>query len=405
MPTPIRTRPYNLLRQLLARGHRVTLLTLFENSAEEEMIQTWETIGARVVAQALGRGRKLANALQGLFSDKPIQSHYCWSLALARALGMALADDEPYDVVHVEHLRGARYAELAHRRTCAGRLPTRVVWDSVDCISFLFRQARAFSTSAFGRIVTRFELPRTERYEARLAQTLCPILVSSVRDQHALRQLANGGNGTASAEADTCDTRIHVLRNGVDLEYFRCDNTTRAPATIVFSGKMSYHANVTAAEVLVRQIMPRVWQHMPEARVQIVGHQPTAQVYALQRENPTRVEVTGTVKDIRPYLSQATLAIAPITYGAGIQNKVLEAMAMGAPVVATPTAVAALDVQDRRELRIGSQPDELAHHVLALLNNPVERHALAKHAYQYVRQNHDWQQICSRLEEIYTSGR
>ena len=103
--------------------------------------------------------------------------------------------------------------------------------------------------------------------------------------------------------------------------------------TVIFTGKMSYHANVAGALYFAHEVLPRIWQRDPQVRFQIVGKDPPQAVQQLARD--ARIEVTGYVKDLRPYLAQATVAVCPVAYAVGIQNKVLEAMAMQVPVVCT----------------------------------------------------------------------
>ena len=133
---------------------------------------------------------------------------------------------------------------------------------------------------------------------------------------------------------------ISVIPNGVDLEYFRPLQLERQRFNLVFSGKMSYHANVATALYLYHQIMPLIWQHRPEATLTIVGSKPPKTIQALG--NDPRVEVTGYVEDMRPYVGRAEVMLSPMVYSVGIQNKVLEAMALGTPVVAAAQAAAAL---------------------------------------------------------------
>jgi glycosyltransferase involved in cell wall biosynthesis len=149
----------------------------------------------------------------------------------------------------------------------------------------------------------------------------------------------------------------------------------------------------------VSEVLPLVQAEMPEVRLLIVGKDPPAEVRALA-ENPA-VTVTGTVEDIRPYLQKATLAVAPLAYGTGIQNKVLEAMACATPVVASSQAVAALNVINGRDVIIADAPHEMAHAMLTLLNNIHRRQAVGMAGRRYVEENHRWQNIAARLEEIY----
>jgi glycosyltransferase involved in cell wall biosynthesis len=297
-------------------------------------------------------------------------------------------------VIHVEHLRGARYGLDLKRPTQAAGLTPPVVWDSVDCISLLFRRTATSSKRRLNRWVARFELSRTEHYERRLAREFDHILLTSPIDRDAFVTLA------AQSPAACATDVFSVLPNGVDLDYFRPPaRDTRQPATIVVSGKMSYHANITMALFVAEEVMPRVWARCPEAKLVIVGKDPTPEITALAR-NPA-ITVTGTVPDMRPYLQSATVAAVPIAYGAGIQNKILEAMACATPVVTTPQAVAALSIVPGRDLLVASDSQELAEEILCLLANPDRRLAIGKSGRLYVERNHDWNNIAAQLEEIY----
>jgi glycosyltransferase involved in cell wall biosynthesis len=190
-----------------------------------------------------------------------------------------------------------------------------------------------------------------------------------------------------------------VLPNGVDLEYFNPMPLSRAPATLVFTGKMSYHANIAAALDLATQVMPLVWQQLPEARLTLVGKDPPPRLLALTSD--PRITVTGTVPDIRPYLAQATLAISPMRYGVGIQNKVLEAMAMATPVVSTPQAVSALQIQPGQEALIAETAEAMAQAVITLLNNDAQRQRFGQAGRRYVENYHDWRVAAQNLEAVY----
>ncbi|HMN60001.1 MAG TPA: glycosyltransferase, partial [Anaerolinea sp.] len=130
-----------------------------------------------------------------------------------------------------------------------------------------------------------------------------------------------------------------------------------------------------------------------------VGKDPTAELLSLGK-NPA-IQVTGTVDDIRPYLHKATLAVTPITYGAGIQNKVLEAMACGLPVVSSPQAVSALGVNPGQDLIVANNPEEFASAVVTLLDDPGLRARIGQAGRRYVEQDHLWVNIAAQLEEVY----
>lgn len=392
VPNLIRVRPYNLIRHLSERGHRLTVLTLWSDEQERAGLEDLRRMVHQVRAMHLPAWRSLVNCLIALPSRTPLQAVYSWDAALAEQIGQLAWQGNgrtTFDVVHVEHLRGVRYA-LDLKTRLAGRHPRLpIVWDSVDSISLLFRQTMLRSTSRLSRELTRFELGRTERYEGWLIDQFDRVLVTSPLDKAALASLAPHGG-----------ERITVLPNGVDLDYFQPDaGLPREPATVVISGKMSYHANVTMALHFAQEVMPLIWAENPDVKVCIVGKDPPPSLQSLAEDS--RVRVTGIVDDLRPYLQRATLAVAPIRYGTGIQNKVLEAMACGTAVVATHQAVSALQAVPDQDLILADHPYEFAQAVLGLLNDPEKRLRVSRAGRSYVEKYHDWRKAAADLEDIY----
>jgi sugar transferase (PEP-CTERM/EpsH1 system associated) len=383
VPNLVRVRPYNLIKHLAARGNRVTVLTVWSSAQEQADLAHLRQICHEVHAVSMPVWHSLVNSLLALPSRrKPLQSVYSWKPQLVAHLN----GQSPYDVVHVEHLRGSRYALHLRHHT---QLP--VVWDSVDCITHLFRQAASQSKNVTGRLRSWLDLERTAWYEGWLLDKFHHVLVTSPVDREALLSLKHNGSQPAP---------ISVLGNGVDVDHFSPDpSVEREPATLVISGKMSYHANVTMTLHLVRDIMPTVWQQRPEARLLIVGKDPTREIQALA-ENPN-ITVTGTVASLPPYLQRATVAVAPITYGAGMQNKILEAMSCGTPVVTTPQAVTSLSLEPGRDLVVAGTPESYAQAILDVLAQPQRQAELSRNGRCYVEQYHHWPNVAARLETIY----
>lgn len=391
MPNGIRTRPYNLIRALAGRGHEITILTLVQDDAEMADAEALRTEGIQVIARPLSRARSLLNSAMAPARREPLQVAYCWQPSLAADL-TALLRDETYDIVHVEHLRGSRYGILAKSMLAAAGLTAPVVWDSVDCISHLFRQASMHGTGWVNRMIARLELPGTERYEGRILRQFDLILTTSAVDRTELIRLARQHHSAAPP--------VHVLPNGVDLDTFRPDPALeRDPSTLVLSGKMSYHANVAMAVHLANEIMPIVWADRPDVRLQIVGKAPTAEVRSLAKD--PRIIVTGEVPHIQPYLSRATIAVAPIVYSAGIQNKILESMACATPVVTTSSAMQGLAAEPGRHLLVGEDKHQVAEAIIGLINDPVRREEMGQAGRYFVEENHNWCSIAGQLSRHY----
>lgn len=390
-PTLIRTRSFNLLRALARRGNRITLLTLWTSPDEEESAGRLKSELEDVYAFPLPAWRSLANSLWALPGAQPLQAWYSWQPRLVRQM-LALVQEahqtDPFDAVHVEHLRGVKYALHLQAKSPAG---PPVVWDSVDSIGLLFRQSSAQSKKRASRWLTQFELKRTERMEAHLLGQFKQILVTSQKDRAAFLAYASPGQAIAN---------VTVLQNGVDLDYFHPDGgAARQEDALVVSGKMSYHANITMVLYLYEDIMPLIWARRPDVKLWVVGKDPSAEIQAIGSH--ANVQVTGAVNDLRPYLQRAAVAVAPLKYGAGIQNKVLEAMACGTPVVASRLAAASFSAEPDRDILIAQEPGEYAEGVLRLLGDPALRAAVGAAGRRYVERCHNWDKIAAQLEEVY----
>ena len=392
VPNNIRTRPLNFITRLSNLGHEVDVFTV---GAGEVDIADAEALRSRcksVYYYEQPLWRSLLNSALAVPSGKPLQAVYSRQPDLIQQLEnrfKANDRDAGYDVIHVEHLRGSEYGRFL--KSHFPSLP--VVWDSVDCISHLFRQAAGQSTSLFGKLVSRFELDRTEKTEAGLLQIFDHILVTSNIDRNALINTVRNGRTPAP---------ISVLSNGVDQGYFQPNlDVPKEPETLVFSGKMSYHANISMVKYLVNAIMPLIWRQRPHVRLVVVGKDPPAEIKRM-RENPL-IEVTGTVSDIRPFLWRSTIAVAPLVYGAGVQNKILEAMAVGLPVVTTSKALLSLGAVPGRDILPGDSAEEFSESVLGLLGNPCWRRKVGEAGRLFVQESHDWGKITEQLVGIYNS--
>ncbi len=392
-PSPIRVRPYHFVRALAARGHRVTLAAPCAGPEEEADIRALRELGFDVISDTLPLPRRARNLAAALSAGVPLQSRYAWQPGLSDLMIDALrtlrARGQPFDLVHVEHLRASEYA-----LRLKPHLP--VVWDSVDSITDLFEQARAHAGGVRGRLITALDLARTRRHEGWLAGQFDHVVVTSEHDRAVLAALRRERAGGAPP--------IAVIPNGVDLAYFTPSDQSRDAETILFSGKLSYHANVAAARHLVDDIMPLVWAWRPAARVVLAGAAPAREVRRMAERHAGRVELTGTVPDLRPWLRRATLAVAPMVYAVGIQNKVLEAMATATPVIATPIALRALGAAPDRDVLAAADPPAFARAILALLDDPARAAALGRAGRAYAERRHDWDSAAACLESVYRAA-
>lgn len=194
------------------------------------------------------------------------------------------------------------------------------------------------------------------------------------------------------------------VSNGVDCGFFDPDRTWPSPypadrETVAFTGAMDYWANADAVGWFVREIWPRIRLARPHALLAIVGARPSAEVLSLACAD---IWVTGRVSDVRPYLQHAHCAVAPMRLARGVQNKVLEAMAMAKPTVTTATGLEGIEAQPGRDLLVANEPDVFAEAVLAVLSGSDPE--LGRRARRLVKDRYDWTRAMDRLIAILKGG-
>lgn len=372
-------RPFNMIRHL-ARNHRVTVATLArspEELAEGRALADHchelhvERIGP--IAGWLRFGLHTATAYPATFG-------YFYSPALDRAVKRVLA-------------RGDIDAILVHCSSMgpyvAGHQGCRKIMDFGDADSekwIEYGRSAPFPLS----VGFRREGQKVRRFERRLAERFDACSVTAPREREVL--------GTYVKRP------IHVFPNGVDSEYFRPGRGPTEPYLqdrLIFTGNMSYKPNVEAVQHLVRDVLPRIWDRRPGAQLYIVGMDPGSAVRRLA--DGQRVLVTGRVDDVRPYFDSAAVALAPLRIARGLQNKVLEAMAMRVPVVASPAAFNGINATADRDLLVADGPGAFSRAVVSLLDDPARRERYAAAARACVEDNHDWGRILGGLEALVVS--
>ncbi|HVL14844.1 MAG TPA: TIGR03087 family PEP-CTERM/XrtA system glycosyltransferase, partial [Gemmata sp.] len=206
------------------------------------------------------------------------------------------------------------------------------------------------------------------------------------------------------AEADTYDSfaglgSAIVASNGVDLDYF-APSDAATTLSCAFVGAMDYLPNIDGAVWFAREVWPRIRQQYPTAEYRVVGRKPAPVVEALAAL--PGVVVTGSVPDVRPFVASAAVIVAPLRLARGVQNKVLEALAMGKPVVAAPPALAGLGTKPGTDLLAAATPAEFADAVCTLIADPARRQELGAAGRSYVERHHHWEHCLEPLlERIY----
>lgn len=265
----------------------------------------------------------------------------------------------------------------------------RVVMDFVDIDSDKFAQYAKESRWPKSRLYAR-EAKLLQAFEKQVARHVDVSLFVSDAETAMFRRIAG-------SYAHTVDT----LHNGVDLAYFSpaadfAPLGDEAGPRLVFTGAMDYRPNVDAVCWFADAILPLVRKRYPAARFFVVGGKPAPEVQALaSREG---IVVTGRVPDVRPYVAAADVAVAPVRIARGVQNKVLEAMALARPVVATEAAWSGIDAEPERDLLVRSDAESFAAAVCAVLDDPALGARLAGNARQQVESRYAWPAQLAKLD-------
>lgn len=313
---------------------------------------------------------------------------------------------EPFDVVHVEGIELAPYLDvieasppLPHQDWGglrgggrAGGSRPLVIFDDHNCEYLL--QQRTFLTDLRtparwpGAVYSFVQWLRLRRYEAQACHRADRVLAVSEADAAALCKLVPGLD-------------IAVVPNGIDTQVYQPEtpNFQSPVPTMVFTGTMDFRPNVDAVLWFARKVLPLIRRDVPQAHFVVVGQRPHRRLHKL-RTHPA-VTLTGWVEDVRPYVAPAAVYVAPLRMGGGTRLKLLEAMAMAKPVVATRLGAEGYPVTHGRELLLADTPTDFAAAVVALLRAPERWAELGQAARAFVEQQYDWRVIVPRVEAVY----
>jgi sugar transferase (PEP-CTERM/EpsH1 system associated) len=353
-----RIRAYHLVHQLATRAD-VDLVSLTHDPEEAAHASDLRGIVDRIATAAVPRVRNLARGLLALPTSQPLTHLLLDAPGMRPAIEDMLATRPP-DVVLAYCSGVARFALEPPLRS----IPALV--DMVDVDSEKWRELAKTGPLPRRWIYGR-EARCLARFEAAAARHARTTLVVNERERASLMRLAP-------------DADVRVLPNGIDLRAFHPGAQPADNATVMFCGVMNYAPNAEAARWLAEDVWPLVRRERPDARLLLVGADPTPAVRSLGARD-TSIEVTGTVPDVRPFLWRAAIAAAPLRTARGIQNKVLEAIASGLPTVVTPVVAEGLPAEAAVACRVADPPEGFAAAILDLLKlAPAERLALAMRA-------------------------
>jgi hypothetical protein len=374
------TRCYHFIKEL-SRRHQITLMALTNCEVAEAPLREMSAYTERIeIFSANGASNSQAAAVLG---GLPVIGKRC-QRALQHRAGLKqmksaftkLAQKEPYDVV------------LFHGKSI---FPVIADWnerplvvDFCDATSMRYRTKMPF-VGAAKRLFFALRGWQFNQIEKKMIAKTPHLAFVSWRDREAVLGASSRGE---------------VVPIGVDHQFWKRRTNHPRPNCLVFTGVMNYAPNADAAIYLIDGILPIVRRALPQLEVLIVGRDPSAALKAKAKNHP-EVTITGFVDDMRAYLERAAVFVAPLRYGSGIQNKILEAMAMEVPVITTSLAAAGLRVDGAEPpLIVADGEEKFAASIVALLGQKDERGRLAAEGRRFVENHFVWSRSAAKLEAM-----
>ena len=365
-----KVRTYHLLKFLSAR-HRVFLGTFVDDPADLAFVETVRAWCADLHVATLTPPLAKLASLTGLLSGEALTVPYYRDAGL-RAWVRSTCAANAIDAAMIFSSAMAQYAgEIPE-------MPKLLVFDDVDSAKWTQYAGHHGWPMSW---VYRREGVRLLEFERRAAAaSTCTFFVTDKEAEFFLKL------------APECQGRVGVVCNGVDADYFSPQHALETPFSadeipLVFTGAMDYWPNADAVIWFAAEVLPRLRVRWPGLRFHIVGRSPTAEVQALASD---AVRVTGTVPDVRPYLRHAAVVVAPLRLARGIQNKILEAMAMARAVVAADSCAGALDAVSGRDLLAAGSAEDYVREVSAMLENPERAMTMGVAARERVLARYSW---------------
>ena len=384
-----RIRSYNFIKQL-SKQHAVTLVYFAESETDIESAKHLEPFCERIEWVRFHRSFARLNAGVHCLSKHPLQLHYWYAPQMQRRINELLTQ-ERFELIHAQLFRMGQYVTEVQG-------PTKVL-DLCDSLALnLSRRAKLESNPWLAKIkldctpkrfLVKLEEKRVRRYEVDIMKAFdCGTVVARFDRDYLL------------AQDDTLN--LSIVPMGVDLGYFQPNPITQPAPMLLFTGTMNYFPNTDAVIYFCDEVFPRIRERHPKACFYVVGNHPSEPVKRLEAQEG--VTVTGYVPDVRPYFEKASVFVAPLRAGSGIQTKNLEAMAMGVPVVTTSVGAMGLEADIGKELLVADTPTDFAEQVIHLLDNTCLRKTLAQTARTRVENSYSWEAIGARLKHVYAQA-
>jgi sugar transferase (PEP-CTERM/EpsH1 system associated) len=367
-------RAFHQLR-LLSKRHNVTLIALTDQGVHPDAEAILQPYCRGIHIIHLSRLSRFLSLFLSLFNGKPFSSAYFYNKKAQKII------DRVVEQVRPEHI----YCQLT--RMCDYVIHIKDVPKTLDYQDAFAKgfERRIDRESFFLRWLVFIEHKRLLRYEAFVFDKFENSIIISAQDREFIDH----------PDRD----KIVIVPNGVDTDHFKPQKVEK-DYDLIFAGNMAYPPNVESVLFLVNKILPHVWKEMPEVKLLVAGATPTTRIQALEGEN---VHVSGWVDDIRESYARSKIFVAPMLIGTGLQNKLLEAMAMRLPCITSELANNALGGTHEKNVLVCFSPEEYGDAILRLLREPEDAARLSAAGYEFIKETYSWEGATWPLIELIES--
>ena len=371
-------RVFNFIKYL-SRKHSIYLVSFIESEKELEYVAPMKKYCVNVEVILLKPARSYISCLLYSLSLVPFQVAYYRDRRMKDKISEVI-NREKIDGIYIHLLRMAQYVKDVKE--------INRILDLTDSLSLSLKRSLKFRNHFFF-LFYFIEWLKINIYEPRIIKYFNKCLLISEADTKTSGSLRQAGN-------------VSVISNGVDFEYFNPTGKQYNPNLIVFIGNLHSFPNRDAVLYFYRDIFPLIKKEIPDIKFYIVGINPPKKILELAKDK--NVIITGEVDDSRPYLSDAAALVCPIRVATGMQNKILEAMAMGLPVISTSIATLWLDEKENSGILIGDTAAEFAKKAIEVIKDKNLREKLSVSARRLVVENYDWNKNIMKLELLFEEG-
>lgn len=360
---------FNISKNLVL-NNEVKILTFYRFRNQLKYIDQLKRLNIDAEALELSFLVSVLRLFAALFYNFPFQVAWFHSSTMKKKIKMELTTGK-YDVVYYHLIRTAQYFDPSFNSQ-----NTLNVIDFTDAVSLFLKRFCKIEKNILKKFFIQIEAKRIEKYE-QVAKEFHTLFICSESDREYLLRKGVSNN-------------IKIIPNGVDTQYFRGNNNDYEKGRIIFTGNMPYFPNKDAALFFTKKIFPLIINRVPNAKFYIVGQNPPLKIRKLASNN---IKVLGYVPDIRIEYLKSAVNVAPMRFGAGSLNKVIESLSLGIPVVATSIAAEGLPKELLKYIFVADSPEKFAERIIEVINNPEIRNNLMNEGVDVVRKMLDWEPI------------